>query len=426
MRNSTFCFVIVLLFSSLFTFGHTTGIDFQSSWDDVLEQAKQNDQPIFVKTYASYCLPCRMMDQEIFPDSEVSSFFNENFINYKVDMQSNMGQVFTLAYEVQEIPDLLFFNPDGQVMMRSKGSTSKSELLAMGNEVMAQLGSASVNYIVDNQSQIKEEIQTKSNKTEYDNEYAISDFPTTIVSETEEANNQSLNLNRVPLMNSEIVEPKQQNTSISKSASKSNSKFIDMQIIFEAALNVESQAVFTVLKKKKKYYRHFGKEQTVEQLREAAKLMMEEAAKQENPVLLSQAIQVVKRSDLRDKKSFALLLRMNYHERLGEWLTYGKTAKKYIAQCNNLDSGKVFEICNNIVLFSNDFKSFKMASKWMKKQMEEKLTYENQLLYAQLLFKMDNYTKAEKVAKAAFEMAAQESKSNTDCEVLLKEIAYKR
>lgn len=108
----------------------------EAKWDVVLKMAEEQNKPIFVKTYASYCAPCKHMDKHVFSSPTLSEFYNANFINYKVDMQSELGNIFNLAYEVHSIPDMLFFNPKGEIIARAKGGQSITDMMHLGKEAL--------------------------------------------------------------------------------------------------------------------------------------------------------------------------------------------------------------------------------------------------------------------------------------------------
>lgn len=137
MKVLTTIVLLLTLAISLPVLGN--GIEFhQKNWDWALKQAQKDNKPIFVQTFASYCLPCKVMQRAVFTDEDLAEYFNENFINYKVDMDGVDGGTFGVAYGVQTLPTLLFFSPDGQVIENTVGFKTKEELLAWGKYVMGE------------------------------------------------------------------------------------------------------------------------------------------------------------------------------------------------------------------------------------------------------------------------------------------------
>lgn len=144
MWNSKFWVLVCALITSstLLTVNcySNTGLVFhQGSWDEVRALAKEQKKPIFVKVYADYCMPCKMMEDYVFTDNQVAGVFSENFVNYNVDLQSFEGSLFQLAYEIKSVPDLLFFTPEGLLVSREKGAKTKDELLGFAQRAITQM-----------------------------------------------------------------------------------------------------------------------------------------------------------------------------------------------------------------------------------------------------------------------------------------------
>ncbi len=101
------------------------------SWQWELAKKKAGDQNkiIFVKGYADYCLPCKFMDENVFTDPEVIEFFNENFINMLVDVKTEEGKWFKEKYDLEVLPAMYFFTPDGKLISAKNGSLDKTNLM---------------------------------------------------------------------------------------------------------------------------------------------------------------------------------------------------------------------------------------------------------------------------------------------------------
>lgn len=64
------------------------GIQFtQLEWKKILNKASKDEKLIFIDCYTTWCGPCKLMAKNVFTDSEVGHFFNEHFINVKLDME---------------------------------------------------------------------------------------------------------------------------------------------------------------------------------------------------------------------------------------------------------------------------------------------------------------------------------------------------
>ncbi|MBR9922750.1 MAG: DUF255 domain-containing protein [Bacteroidetes bacterium] len=102
----------------------------------VLAQAKEEGKLIFLDVYTTWCLPCKLMDEEVFPNKEIGNFMNKHFINMKVDAEKGNGVNLAAIYEVKVFPTLLFLSPDGRVLQRKEGAAFHKELMQLGENAL--------------------------------------------------------------------------------------------------------------------------------------------------------------------------------------------------------------------------------------------------------------------------------------------------
>ena len=124
-----FIIYALYIFSSCTT---TTGIvkedvplinyELNNSLSTVLDKAKKEGKIVFVDMYADWCLPCKVMDSEVFSDKPTADFLNENFINYKVDGERGEGPDLNVIYDVKGYPTQLFLDSKGRVIEKNLGA----------------------------------------------------------------------------------------------------------------------------------------------------------------------------------------------------------------------------------------------------------------------------------------------------------------
>lgn len=98
--------------SCLTTYAQKDDINFETgTWSEVLKKAKELDKPIYIDFYTTWCGPCKMMAEKYFNDSVAATFYNTNFINYKLDAEKDEGMRLATLYQVKGYPTNVFINP---------------------------------------------------------------------------------------------------------------------------------------------------------------------------------------------------------------------------------------------------------------------------------------------------------------------------
>ena len=128
---------ILFIFASLFAFishSQTSQIDFESgNWESAIKKANKENKLIFVDAFTTWCGPCKMMSKTVFTDDRVSSHFNENFINMKIDMEKGEGILFAKAYGVNAFPTFVFVDSKGNIAHKGVGYQDADKFIALAN-----------------------------------------------------------------------------------------------------------------------------------------------------------------------------------------------------------------------------------------------------------------------------------------------------
>lgn len=118
-------------------------IDFETklTWPEIKEKALKNKKYIFIDTYTTWCIPCQEMVKNVFTEKKVAEFFNQNFINVTIQMDStrkddlrtknwrNQAKIFAKTYLINSYPTYIFLNPQGYFVHYISGSSSADEFL---------------------------------------------------------------------------------------------------------------------------------------------------------------------------------------------------------------------------------------------------------------------------------------------------------
>lgn len=98
------------------------GVNFQNlTYAEALEKAKAENKLVFMDCYTSWCGPCKMMTNEVFPQKEAGDYFNPLFVCVKFDMEKGEGVELAKKFGVRAYPTFLIIRPDGTVQHRVVG-----------------------------------------------------------------------------------------------------------------------------------------------------------------------------------------------------------------------------------------------------------------------------------------------------------------
>ncbi len=100
--------------------------------DEAAAKAKKENKLIFVDVYATWCRPCKMLDSEVFPNTELGDYFNKHFICLKIDGEKGDGPKIMKQYSLTAYPSLLFLNPEKEVVRKVRGFVYADQLLSQG------------------------------------------------------------------------------------------------------------------------------------------------------------------------------------------------------------------------------------------------------------------------------------------------------
>lgn len=141
----------MVMFISLGTMAQTdAGMNFikAESWAEVKAKAKAENKYIFLDGYTTWCGPCIMMAKKIFPLPEVGEFYNANFINVKVQLDTTEkdndyvkkwyqdGHFLMTNYNIRAFPTYLFFSPNGEIVHRAVGSSDAATFISKGKDAL--------------------------------------------------------------------------------------------------------------------------------------------------------------------------------------------------------------------------------------------------------------------------------------------------
>jgi thiol:disulfide interchange protein len=116
-------------------------------YTEALEKAKNSAKLIFVDLYADWCIPCRVMDANVYGDPSVASLLNSRFFPVKLnaDSQDSIvcdGQKNTVqrcyfdVWELSALPAFVLIAPKGLSILTVTDSMDAQEMLMLLYQIL--------------------------------------------------------------------------------------------------------------------------------------------------------------------------------------------------------------------------------------------------------------------------------------------------
>jgi len=106
------------------------GVDwFRGSLAEAGAQARTQHKLVLVELYATWCVPCHLMEREVYPRDEVGRAVTEGYVALRRDGERGDGLEIARRHHVVGFPTLLVLDEQGAEVDRVMGSMSASDLV---------------------------------------------------------------------------------------------------------------------------------------------------------------------------------------------------------------------------------------------------------------------------------------------------------
>jgi thioredoxin-related protein len=368
--------LLVLLFALLFI-QHidAQGIEFfNGTFKEALAKAEKENKLVFMDAYAEWCGPCKKMAATVFKDEKVGKFFNDNFVNVKMDMEKGDGPGLQGKYNVTAYPTLLFLNGKGDMVHKGMGALPSKEFLELGRKALGKNDNS-------------KEFEKAYNEGKRDPDLIYS-----YVRALNGAGKPTMKIVNDYLLKADMSNP------------------TTLKIIYEGASQADSKIFDLLISKRAQIVSLFSEQQVKEKIENACEKTLENALQFKSTELHKLAKDKMKAFLPEKAEEFGLLADLKFYQANGNSKDFCKTCETLIKKEGKTDARKHFSLAKQMLdAFPNDKNVLNDAEKYFKKAAEFGGLSEYYYWYAQTLLrngkKKDALTSAEKALKLAKELS---------------------
>ena len=362
-----------------------SGIQFDhSSWTELVSKAKAENKLIFLDAYASWCGPCKYMAKNIFTNEEVANFYNDNFINAKIDMEKGEGIELAIKYGVKAYPTYLFVDGEGNVMHQACGGRNAQDFIKVG-EMASTEGKNTSAYI----NKFRDEELTAAFMLEY-----IGVLSEACISTDKELSSYFSNLEPASYKHSDNI-----------------------NLFIKHVRDYNNPVFKTLVKEQYGFSKEMNTEQVDKKIKEVYSYSVKSAARNNDRNEYDKIQREIKTSELNSKEELLLKGDMSWYNYQKDWDNYASAAIKYVPKFAMSNYQELNSICWTFFEKVEDKQALTNSLEWIEASVSIKAEYANQDTYAALLYKLGMKNEATKAANLAIEYAEKEG---ADAEETLK------
>ena len=360
--------ILFMIFAGTLLYAQS-GINFsEDNWEATLVNAQKSNKLIFLDAYTSWCGPCKQMAKKTFTQSAVGDFYNENFINVKMDMEKGEGPVLAKRYNVNLYPTLLFINGQGQVLHRTAGYHDGEQFIELGKDA------------------INPQKQLASMENMYDNGKRDPAFLLNYA----KARFNVMDGSHGPIASQYLETQKDWN------------KAENMDLIFGMVSDVDSPLFDHLQQNKSNYIDMFGE---VQVNRKINSIINSALFSQDKEVSLEDAKAIFTKIDPENADMLHSRFRMTYYRQKGDRENYASSAIDHYKQYDAQGWDELNETAWTFYEVIDDKKLLKKAVKLAKKSVKMDSNYYNNDTVAALYYKLGKKSKALKYIDKAIQLA---------------------
>ncbi len=398
--TSFIIFVATWLLNSAFTpvkniHYDSSQIEFATgSLEEVLSQAQSSKKYVFVHTTSNSCTPCQGFAESYYQQQSVAEFYNDNFLNFKLDLDKFQYSNFARMHELGKDPALLYFDPNGYMIQKVVNISSANDLINAGRSLLKQRTKDNFH----NLEAMKNKYDHSYNDTEFLLEFAY--LLKTFGEPYNAVVNQYLNTQKAD----DIL-------------NRTNRTFI-----YDFSDNLENNAIDFFLLDVHHYKEVVGGSQINNKIKISISNSIYTAIKETDTQLFDKSLKVIESANLPNAEHFKYYISSEFYEGTKDWENYAKINLQYFKDYNITDPVLLTDVALNFSLYVKSKSQLNQAIKWADKSIEIDSNYKNNLSLAYLYRRLGKCQEALKAAEDASRIGTYRKEDISDAERLIDKI----
>ena len=387
--------ILYLIITNASIYSYSQGIVFEhGTFQEALNKAKAENKLLFMDCYTNWCGPCKMLQNNTFPNEEVGTFFNDNFICYKMECEHDEGPTICNRFAISAYPTLLFIDGDGKVVQKSMGYRPPESLISEGKRALGGSTALLGEY-----------------KTKYQN------------GDKSEAILKGLVLNLAKNGESFDIYWKEY-----LATQKSENLLSDenAKMIFELTNSINSPSISYFKEFKDYFIEKYGAESYERKQESIVSKSVKEAVLKNDKTLFNNAIMLLQSNKMSRGAEIIQKQSMVFYSGVNDMVNYDKVAMAFLKK-NKLVAPPVFsDIMDKYIHNIENSSLLNKAIAICKKSISNENKYYNNLILASLLYKMNNKTDAYAIGQYAIELGKIEGVNYWPAQELVNKIQIER
>lgn len=370
--------LLLLLFSGIQLNAQDLGIQFKPlSYEQALQKSKEENKPVFLFGYATWCHFCEYMKDSVLPLQAVGDYYNTNFVCIKMDLEKE-GKTLNQKLRAKNFPTMVFFNSNGEMLHRLSGKKDAQDVVQLGKDAL------------DSTKQLRTYI------------YKYRDGKLT----PQQTWDYFKMVERAGMDNQPLISNYLTLIPATKLASPTS-----WRIMYDLFRDIEQPCMKTVMDHREEYasiYSTDSIDNKIIGLYNNA-LMMKVQLLDTNGY--NNIIGKLKASKLDLSDKIIAFADLNQSKLKGHWDEYARLAVLFVEQFGKEDNRRLSDIAYNFSERINDRELMLKAEGWAEHAVNLADNYRNNYTLGSVYYRLEKYTEARKVLNHAIELAV---KSGTD------------